>query len=403
MNALTESPTSIWKNRPFVILFSSAFFVALSGQIYNLALPLLVYDLTQSSQIMGMIRGVEFLPNLLLALFLGVWVDRVDKKRWSQAMLLGQVMVVLCSYTAVEMMSNPLWVLFPCAFLMMAFNYGYHLARITMIKNALPADAQNTATARMSSLNSVMEIVGPILSGALLLLSAIHSVFLGVALMLLIAYWQLNQLELKPTPTPSQTNTLSALKQGWQTFTANRNMVTITLAVMVINTTGAVFWIQAIYYAKAELNLNSVEVSYLIAASGLGGLIGAFSADKVRQKLGLGWLLVISIALESIGFIIPILTSNVWALAAAFLWVSAIGLYSSICIWSYRQEAFSEQYLGRVAGITGSLFKMLMPFGLAASGFAVALWGTQFVFILCFALQILTSAALMLSRVRQIQ
>ncbi|GMQ49077.1 MFS transporter [Vibrio sp. 10N] len=403
MTTLIEPQASIWKNRPFVILFSSAFFVALSGQIYNLALPLLVYDLTQSSQVMGVIRGVEFLPNLLLALFLGVWVDRIDKKRWSQTMLIGQVMVVLCSYTAVEMMSNPLWVLFPCAFLMMAFNYGYHLARITMLKNALPPEAQNTATARMSVLNSVMETVGPILSGALLLLSAVHSVFLGVALMLLVAYWQLNQLTLNPTQVPPKTNTLSALKQGWCAFVADRNMVLITLAVMVINTTGAVFWIQAIYYAKAELELNSVEVSYLVAASGLGGLIGAFSADKVRKKIGLGWLLIASIALESLGFVIPMIAPNVWTLAAAFLWVSAVGLYSSICIWSYRQEAFCEQYLGRVAGITGSLFKLLMPFGLAASGYLVAAWGSQFVFLLCFALQIFASACLILSRVRHLE
>ncbi|MBH9741751.1 MFS transporter [Vibrio navarrensis] len=402
MNTLAETHISIWRSRPFVILFSSAFFVAFGGQIYNLALPLLVYELTQSSQMMGWMRAVEFLPNLLLALFIGVWVDRVDKKRWSQAMLLGQMGVVLASYWAVETLEAPLWVLFPAAFVMMACNYGYHNARIAMMKNALAQEKQNTATARMSALNSCMETVGPVLSGALMLLSAIHHVFLAVALLLGLAFWQLQRLELTPSPVKSHSSVWRSLYQGWQILRAETAMWYITLAVMVINTTGSVFWIQALYFAKAQLALNSVEVSYLIAASGLGGLLGSFSADKVRRRIGLGKLLLLSICLESFGFLIPLIAPGVVSLAIAFAWVSAIGLYSSICIWSYRQEAFAEAHLGRVAGITGSLFKLLMPIGLAASGYLVASVGMNALFIACCCVQLLTALILGLSRVRSL-
>ncbi|WP_366348075.1 MFS transporter [Vibrio vulnificus] len=403
MNTLADTQISIWRHRPFMILFSSAFFVAFSAQLYNLALPLLVYELTQSSEMMGWMRAVEFLPNLLLALFIGVWVDRVNKKRWSQAMLLGQFSVVLASYAAVEWLDQPLWILFPAAFLMMACNYGYHNARIAMMKNTLSHGIQNTATARMSSLNSFMETVGPVLSGALMLLSALHDIFLAVGLLLMLAYWQLQRLEITSTPPRHHDSVWASLKQGWQVLRAERNMSTITLAVMLINTTGAVFWIQALFFAKSELNLNSVEVSYLVAASGIGGLIGSFSADKVRRNIGLGPLLILSIALEAVGFLIPLITPSVVTLTIAFCWISAIGLYSSICIWSYRQEAFEEQHLGRVAGITGSLFKLLMPFGLAGSGYLVNHIGLANLFVLCFYLQLTTAFALWCSRVRHIR
>ncbi|WCP69707.1 MFS transporter [Vibrio tubiashii] len=402
MNTLAKPQTSIWRNRPFQILFSSALFVAFSAQIYNLALPLLIYELTQSSKMMGWMRAVEFLPNLLLALFIGVVVDRVDKKRWSQAMLLGQLVVVLCSYLAVEWLREPLWILFPAAFLMMAFNYGYHNARMTMMKRALAPETQNTAIARMSSLNSVMETVGPVLSGALMLMSTIHNVFLAVAVLLLLSYWQLERLTLAPSEPPKKQSVFAALKEGWIVLRAERNMWIITLAVMVINTTGAIFWIQAIFYAKSELEFNALEVSYLIAASGIGGLLGSFSADKLRSRLGLGVVLIGSIVLESLGFVFPLIINNVWGMAAAFLWISAVGLYSSICIWSYRQEAFEEKFLGRVAGITGSLFKLLMPFGLAASGYLIAHFGIEAIFISCFVVQLSVALGLLCSQVRRI-
>lgn len=402
MNTLAQPQQSIWTSERFLILFSSAFFVAFGAKIYDLALPLLVYELTQSSEMMGWMRAVEFLPNLLLALFIGVWVDRFDRKRWSQAMLLGQMLVVLCSYSAVEWLADPLVVLFPCAFLMMAFNYGYHNARMTMMKSALPQEQQNTATARMSSLYSFMETVGPVFSGALLLLSAIHNVFLGVALLLMLAYWQLSRLELQPASQQTHAPVFQALKEGWHILYANRNMWYITLAVMVINTTGAVFWIQAIYYAKASLAMTALEVSWLVAASGIGGLLGSFTADKVRRHIGLGQLLILSIALESVGFVMPVLFDGQWALVLAFFWVSAVGLYSNICIWSYRQEAFDAQHLGRVTGITGSLFKLLMPVGLASSGYLVSGLGIEAIFGLCFGVQLLVALVLAMGRVRTI-
>ncbi len=416
-------PPSIWKSSRFVILFSTAFFVAFGSKIYDLALPLLVYELTQSSQMMGWMRAVEFLPNLLLALFIGVWVDRFNKKNWSQCMLIGQMAVLVMSYLAVRWLADPLYVLFPCAFLMMAFNYGYHNARMGMIKNVLPHQLQNTATARMSALYNLLETVGPVLSGGLLLLSALHNVFLLVALLYLLAFFQLNKLKFEATKPIQHSSVFVALKEGWRVLYANKNMWHITLVVMVINTTGAVFWIQAIYFSKSELELSHIEVGYLIAASGIGGLVGSFTADKVRRRVGLGVLLIVSIALEALGFLLPVLhsllfaddlflngyLSNVhfrngqWVLMLSFLWVSAVGIYSSICIWSYRQEAFEEQHLGRVAGITGSLFKLLMPFGLAGSGYLVAAYGVHTAFVLCFSLQVIAALWLATTKVRAIR
>ncbi len=405
MTTISSTGPSIWKNPAFSVLFSTALFAAFSSKIYDLALPLLVFDLTRSAQWMGWMRAVEFLPNLLLALFIGVWVDKSNKKRWSQWMLIGQFTTLVTAYLAVEYLAKPLAVLFPCAFLMMAFNYGYQNARMSILKHALPQHMQNLATARISSLYSIMETIGPVLSGAILMLSAIHHVFIWCTALLLLSFWRLHSLPYQESSATLSNKKLPVLKQiaqGWHLWYQEKNMRLITFAVMVINTTGAVFWIQAIYFAKAELALDSLQVSYLVAASGIGGLLGAFSAEKVRAQIGLGRLLIGAIILESFGFLFPALSSNLIALAASLFWISSIGLYSNICIWSYRQEAFESQHIGKVAGITGSLFKLLMPFGLAASGYLVSGFGLTSVFIACYAVQLLAGVILCFTRVVRI-
>lgn len=402
MTVLTNTPLSIWKTRSFVILFMTALSVTLGHAIYNLALPLVVYQLTESSQMMGWMRAVEFLPNLMLALFIGVWVDRFDKKRWSQAMLIGQIVTILISYSALNWLSKPLYVLFPCAFMMTAFYYGYSNARMAMIKLSLPQEQQGIATSRMSSLYSLMETIGPVLSGALLLFSQLHQVFLLLAMLWMVAYWKLGHLRLTPQEHKEHLPLFKALREGWQVFYTDKNMVLITLSVMVVNTTDSMFWIQSIYFAKAKLSLSALEVSYMVAASGVGGVASAFVADKVRAKMGLGRLLITSYGLSCMGFALPVLFPSSLSLTMAFFWVSSIGLFSNICIWSYRQEAFSKEHLGRISGITGSLFKLLMPFGLAASGYWVASFGIGPVFYGCLVVQLGVTGLLLCSRVRRL-
>src|SRR5215207_3739504 len=89
---------SIWQNRNFVILFSTGVLITLGGRVYELALPLIIYELTHSSIAMGTMRAVEFLPNLLFAMAVGVFVDRADKKQWMLAMVALQTLVLSALY-----------------------------------------------------------------------------------------------------------------------------------------------------------------------------------------------------------------------------------------------------------------------------------------------------------------
>ncbi len=73
---------TVWKNKNFLILFFAGAILSLGNRVYELALPLILYELTHSSVAMSTMRAIEFLPNLFLAMFIGVLVDRANKKVW---------------------------------------------------------------------------------------------------------------------------------------------------------------------------------------------------------------------------------------------------------------------------------------------------------------------------------
>ncbi|WP_289141645.1 hypothetical protein [uncultured Brevibacillus sp.] len=78
MESGTHAKQSIWRNRPFLILFFTSAFLACGAKVYELALPLILYDMTQSPVTMTTMKSIEFLPNLLLAMFIGVLVDTLQ-------------------------------------------------------------------------------------------------------------------------------------------------------------------------------------------------------------------------------------------------------------------------------------------------------------------------------------
>jgi MFS transporter, DHA3 family, macrolide efflux protein len=145
------SQKSLWSHEAFRGLFLSTIFFTFGFTIYGLCLPLIVYDLTKSAEYMGIVRGVEFLPNLFFAIFVGIFFDRVDRKKWAIILLIGQSMMVAGLYMACHFMSNPLPVIIPGTFITMLICYAYFNASFGLQKISLSLEHQQASMSMFSS------------------------------------------------------------------------------------------------------------------------------------------------------------------------------------------------------------------------------------------------------------
>lgn len=401
-NSIGLENKNIWANRSFITLYGTAFFVNMGVKIYALALPLLVYELTRSTEVMGWVRAIEFIPHIFLAAIIGVIVDRYNKKKWSLVMLLGQVFILAITWLSVSYLRNPLWLLIPCAFLMMMLDNAYNNARMTMIKQVIPLHQLNVATARMGGLYSFFDAVGPVMAGGIFLLSSIQNSFLVVIALIIFSALVLLRLDYHEEISTTHPPILMSLRSGWKILRKNRPMWLISLAIMFLNATGSVFTLQIIFFAKDTLALSDSYVGYLFALTGLGGVVGSVLSDKLRLKIGLGRLFIYTIALEALGFITVAIFPTTLSLALSLFWTSTIGIMTSICVWTYRQEAFEKNVMGRITGITGMISKVGMPVSLVLSGYIVNLTGTATIFLICALVQIGVALTVWCSPVRQL-
>lgn len=372
---------SIWRNRPFLILFSTSALVGAGAKVYELTLPLMLYELTQSPITMATMRTIEFLPNLLLAMFIGVWVDRFSKKRWSQWMVLGQMLLLFMLYAMVETGAADVIHFYIAGFLLMTFNYGFHNARMSIIKEVVPKELLTSANARFSFMYTLIEIMGPAISGFILLFASLHNGFLLTGIAYLFALCAISFLEKKETSVPSdRTSFWIEFAAGWRELFRNRPLWHMTLLVIFLNATSGMFDAMLIFFAKDHLQLNNSQLGLALSVVGAGGLVGSSLVAYLRKRVPTGRLLGATILLLGVSYSLMVLPPNIWIMCLALFLIGMIGTIENICIWTFRQETTPLNLMGRITGITGSIFKLGMVFSIYLSGWVTAWMGPEIVF-----------------------
>jgi MFS family permease len=384
-----SSPASIWKNRNFAILLSTGFLLSFGGRVYELALPLIIYELTQSSVAMGSMRALQFLPILLFGLFIGVFVDRADKKRWMLWSVALQMLLLFGLFAYAQLGPPSHRVFYGAGFLLMMASYGYINARISSVKWALPTTMMTSANAKFTFIQTLMQVMGPAISGAILFLSSLYYGLLITAFMYLGALMVLPRLQLQETPAePRPPRFWQELREGWQELRANRPLWVLTWFVSFFNATAISFELMIIFHVKDELLWSTAQVGIVLSCAGIGGLTGSLAAERLRAALGLGTCLALSLVVLALTYSLTGISSAAWTVGVAMFCCGFMTTLQNICIWAYRHETTAAPLMGRVSGMTGSIFKIGVPLALLGSGLLADVAGARAVFVLCGVVQV---------------
>jgi len=389
---------SVWLIKEFRWLFLGALFSTFAGKVYEIFLPLLIYRLTHSPEIMGWMRAVEFLPYVLLAMIMGVWIDRVDRKIWCQWMLGGQLICLTISWLAVKYASQPLWFLFPCAFSMMALNFGYLNARMGLVREAVPLSQQGTASAAFSSLVSIFQAMGPALSGFLLLFSDFSIIYLVIASLIFLSWYALNEFSMNATDVKKVTRLADDIKTGLKILYVNSKLLKMSFSVSIFNMCMLMFVIQSLYFTQAVLSFSSARLGIMVSLSGIGGVLGSLVVGFIRKKVGLGCAFISGMVFQIFSYLILLVDKSGLIFYMAFFLSGFFETIVGVSVYTWRQESTQKEHLGKVMGITGTIFKVASPFGLVASGYIMGYVGINGLLWLCCGLHLILSFYLIINK-----
>jgi MFS family permease len=338
--------------------------------LQQVALSWLVYRLTNSALLLGVVGFAGQIPSFLLAPFAGVIVDHWDRRRLlmltqTLAMLQAGILALLVLTGRIEV-----WHIILLGALLGMVNAFDMPARQAFVVEMIEdrADLPNAIALNSSMVNGA-RLVGPAVAGALLASVGEGWCFLlnSISYIAVIAAFAV----MKVTPRaerPQAPNVLSGLKEGAAYAFGSVPIRALLLLMAVISLVGMPYVILMPVYASRILHGNATTLGFLMTASGLGALTGALYLASRRSILGLGRVIVLGVVLFGTGLMALALSRVLW-LSLLLMLVTGAGMMVQMASSNtILQTIVDERMRGRVMSLYAMAFMGMAPFGSLLAG-----------------------------------
>lgn len=351
----------------------------------QLATVWLVYHLTQSALWLGVVSFISQLPSIVLVPFGGVLVDRWNHHR---TLLVTQTLAMLQSFALAALALTgtihvwSIMVLGLCQGLINALDLPTRQAFVPEIVER--KENLGNAIALNSSMVTSAKLIGPALGGVLVASVGAGYCFLidGFSYLAVLAGLLAMQIEpkilnrnrlreagdnpnlVKFTPTSVWVN----LKEGFVYAFGFPPIRAILLLVAIVSFMGLSPTVVLPIFAAEYLHGSAHTLGLLMAATGVGALIGALSLTQRRGIRGLGRLIAIAPIILGFGMIGFSFAHNLW-LSALLLVVVGFGtLLQTACSNNVIQTLVEDSKRGRVMSLYVVAFMGMTSIGNLLTG-----------------------------------
>jgi MFS family permease len=366
-------------------LFFAGQSVSLIGTwMQRIAMPWLVYHLTGSAFLLGVVSFAGQIPTFLIAPFAGVLTDRFSRYR---VLLVTQIVSLLQALTlAILALAGDLqiWHIVALSIAMGCINAfdvpSRHSFVIEMVEKK---EDLGNAIALNSMMFNGARLIGPSIAGLMLattgegicfLINAISYVFVITSLLMM----RVPRREIKKKGT----HMLRELKEGLDYTFGFAPIKYLILLLGLVSLMGGSYQVLMPVYAKEVLHGGSGTFGFLMGAAGLGALLGAVYLASKESLLKLGRLIPAACALFSIG-LISIAFSRFFLLSMFLLVITGLGMMlHTASSNTILQTITDDDKRGRVMGFYTMAIMGTAPFGsLLAGALAKGIGTTATIFI----------------------
>ena len=353
-------------------LFFSGQIVSVTGSwITTTATSWLVYRLTGSALLLGVVGFASQFPSFLLTPFAGIFVDRWNRHRLLVGTQTASMVIsfVLAGLTLSHTISIP-WLIAVsvCQGIVNAFDMpGRQAFVVSLIEDK--RDLGN-AIALNSSMFNAGRLVGPSVAG--LIIAATNEgwcyLFDGVSYLAVIAALLAMRMRPSARPVATRESPLAQFKDGWRYAYRSRPIRSVILLIAIVCMAGAPYSVLMPVFAAEILGGGAHTLGFLMTAAGAGALLGALWLASRRTVTSLGRNIPVAGAIFGVALTAFAFSRLLW-LSALLMVVAGIGLMVQIASCNtLLQTIVEDSKRGRVMAFFLMAYFGTMPFGSLAAG-----------------------------------
>lgn len=368
---------SLWHDPPFRRLWVGQTVSSLGSTVSREALPLTAVLLLSATPMqVGLLAAAGSAAALLFGVPAGLLADRLRRRPLMIAADLARAALLLLIPLAAVLGRLDLSVLLLVSFLVGGWTVLFDVAYPTYLPSLVPKSRLLEANSKLEAGDSVAEIGGAALGGVL-----VQSVGGPLAILLdgfsfLVSAASLSLIgrrEPPPAPSIAGRGLWREALAGWGWLRRNPILRALAAATGFFYFFGGFFGALYVLFAIRELSIQPAILGILIAAGGVGALLGAAAARRAAARFGIGRTLVIAYWARSFLALLTPLAPAAAPWGALFLLTGQLAGDFALMIFfvnelSLRQSLAPAAILGRVNASMELLALGLSPFGLLIAG-----------------------------------
>ena len=373
------------RHRNFRLFFSGQSLSLIGTWMTRLATSWLVYRLTGSAFLLGVVTFAGQVPSFLLGPVAGVWADRWERRR---VLLVTQFLAALQSLAlAVLTLSGRITI--PEVIALSVFQglinaFDMPARQSFLVRMVGGREDLGNAIALNSTMVNGARLVGPAVAGLIIAAVGEGYCFLidGISYFAVIA--SLVAMRVEPEPVSAGgTSLLGELVEGWTYVSGFAPIRTVLLLFAIISFMGVPYMVLMPVFATDILHGGPHTLGFLMAAAGVGSLISALRLAARKSVRGLYRLIPAVAALLGAGLIVFALSRNFW-LSLVLMGVTGFGMMQSMAASNtVIQTIVDDDKRGRVMSYYMMAYMGASPLGSLLAGSLAPVIGAPGTVILC--------------------
>jgi len=287
---------SLWRHADFMKLWTGQTVSELGSVVTRTAVPLVaLLVLGAGPWEMALLVVSASLAVLLVGFFAGAWVDRLRRRPlliWADAIRAVLLFSVPAAYLAGVLRIEQLYLV---VFLEGCLGVLFDAAYPAYVPSLIGVDRVVDGNSRLATSSSLAEIGGPGLAGSLVQAIGAPLAILVDAFSFVVSAISLFLIRSPEPPRPPRTSTTLVrheIVEGLRLVGRHPVLVPLTLRSTIAHVAGSFYGVLYTIYLIEDLHLNPFLLGVVVAAGGVGSLVGSFVASRVIARLGFGPALI---------------------------------------------------------------------------------------------------------------
>ena len=358
------------RHRNYALFFSGQTVSLIGTWMTRIATAWLVYRLTNSAFLLGLVGFSGQIPVFALGPFAGVWVDRWNRHR---VLVVTQTLSMLQSFSlAVLALSHHIAVtdIILLSLFQGAINaFDMPARQAFVIQMVEDREDLSNAIALNSSMVNASRLIGPSIAGAVIALAGEGYCFLidGFSYLAVIASLLAMVITRKQEIKPRQP-VWQEFSEGWRYVARFVPIRSILLLLGLVSLVGMPYTVLMPLFAARVLHGGAHTLGFLMGASGVGALISAGWLAARKSVLGLGRVIPTMAGVFG-GALIAFSFSHLLWLSLLLMVVTGFGMMQQMAASNMvLQTIADEDKRGRVMSFYSVAFQGMAPFGSLFAG-----------------------------------